>query len=295
MKNTKLLRFACALLTTTACCFAEDGLKNTLSDSEQRIQKLEAELNKEINRNNAIRAKLAGQADTVIPESSKAEEHNLTELVKKVKTLEEDVARLKGLKLDGSRTEAEALATKDAQAHAPQLDVNSPLLAQYNQASSLYAKGELALAREAFMQITKTSDVPATDMYVTRSWQHLGEIHKKEKNFRLSEEAYKEALKRPLPMPMAIECRLGISETLMSLGETKEACDHVAALEKMEKQHMDPSQKARLASLSDSCKPKVEKKHTVPAAEKPSEVRAPVTTPATVVAPNAAGSLTPQT
>lgn len=280
----KNILLTCILLASSSSFANDETLKKNLSDSEQRIQDLEKQLNQEISRNNAIRAKLAGQTDTLIPET--AEEYNLADLAKKVKILEDDVVRLKGVKLDGARTEAEALATKDAQAHAPQLDINSPLFAQYNQASSLYTKGELALAREAFTQIVKTTDVPATDMCVTRSWQHLGEIHQKQKNFRLSEEAYKEALKRSLPISSLIECRLGLTETLIALGETKEACDHVVALEKMEKQHLDSSQKGRLTTLANLCKSKTEKKVAAPLS--------PASTP--VVANTAsAASLTPHT
>lgn len=261
----KTFVFLSSLLATTVCFAEETTLQQNLSESEQRIQELEKKLTEEINRNNTIRAKMAGK-DVSIPEAPKAEPTNISDLTKKLKALEEDVARLKAakpdsIKLDGARTESEAIAQKEAQAHAPQLDVSSPLIAQYNMASASYAKGELDVAREAFIQIVKNQDVPATDVCIMKSWQHLGEIHQKQKNFRLSEEAYKEALKRPLPLPSAIECRLGLTETLIALGETKDACDHVAALEKMEKDHLNPQQKTRLKLLAAQCKPKTETKH----------------------------------
>jgi len=177
----------------------------------------------------------------------------LSKLTERLEALEIKVMVLENPKsLDGARTQAEADATKKAAENAPSL-VDSPAIAQYNQANGLLKQGELDKAKEAFLYITR--EYPE-DIYAYKSWLHVGDIQLKMKNFGEADKAFSEALTGKLETPLMIDARLGLAEAKTQREDLKAACEQLAIIQK---EQLSPEQKQRLEAISKraSCSPAV--------------------------------------
>ena len=236
-----------ALLLTTSIQASETAKVVVL---EENVRKLEEQLHKAVEE---LNAQLAAEAEKEVPQAATSASHDphpspihIAETLKRLDIIEARLAALETTKKDplqGARTPEEAKATKEANEKAPKL-ADTPGTAQYNLAFGLLSNKELEKAKEAFEQLLK--DYP-TDFYAAKSQFHLGDIFKQLGDFVQAEAAYQKALTSKLEEPVMVECRLGLSESLVILGKMKPACEQVAILQK---EQLDEKQKNRLQDVS---------------------------------------------
>ena len=184
---------------------------------------------------------------------------NISDLTERVKILEGKCATLENKPpLEGARTQAEAEATKKAVENAPLLAVNSPAMAQYNQANGLLKndllkKEKLDNAKEAFLYITR--EYP-DDIYAYKSWLHIGDIQLKSKNFGEAEKAFTEALAGKLETPLMVDARLGLAEARLQKEDSKGCCEQLAIIQK-EQLSAEQKQRYEAALKRAACQPEI--------------------------------------
>lgn len=165
-------------------------------------------------------------------------------LEQRVAALEQEMYNLKNNhKKVRHPTQAELDAIKKAEANAPILAVNSPAIAQYNQALSLLKNNELEKAKEAFLKII--NDYPQ-DIYAAKSYVHLGEVNLQLRNFSAAANAFNEALTSQIQLPLMTVARLGLAEALIHLDKQEECCHQLKILEK---EVLADDQKKRVKTL----------------------------------------------
>jgi TolA-binding protein len=218
-----------------------------LKQEGEEIDRLQEQLHKRTTEyNERLAKKAAGATSTTLEKTSPSPNPSQGQLTleQRVKALEQELAHLKTSQRKGHHpTEAELAATKKAEKNAPALAVNTPAIAQYNQAQSLLKNNELEKAKEAFLQII--SNYPQ-DIYAEKSYLHLGEIHLQLKNFGEAEKAFKGALMNKLEISLMLQARLGLAEVLVQLDKLDECCQQLKVLQK---ETLDEGQKKRLKTL----------------------------------------------
>lgn len=221
------------------------GFDSELKQEEQEIEKLENELHERTRQYNEKLAQKVVESPAKQESVHKREHQVNSTLEKRVADLEEELVRLKSSPDKSSRpsTEAEIQATKKAEENAPTLATNSPAVAQYNQALSLFKNNELEKARVAFQQII---DVYSEDIYAAKSYLHLGDIQLQLKNFGEAEKYYKESLLNKLETPLMVKARLGLAKALLQLNKQDDCCQQMKVIQK---EILDDSQKKDLENL----------------------------------------------
>ncbi|MDP3371494.1 MAG: hypothetical protein Q8S21_01160 [Candidatus Paracaedibacteraceae bacterium] len=150
-----------------------------------------------------------------------------------------------------SKHAADNLATDTMPTSAKQV-LNSPAIAQFNQAMALFKSGtkeDLKKAAEAFETITKTYP---EEVYSDKAYAHAAEAYQRIGNIDEAQKCYKIAITKPLDTQNAIRARLGYGETSWLKSNKEDACSQVRVLSK---EILNDDQKKRLNALkvSASC------------------------------------------
>lgn len=240
----------------------EDAVIHRLKEHEQRIDVLERRLEKTEKQLEV----LTGIKNTPTPSADNAQNTTSTAIIasSSQSTIQETttpetqpVARTTTeatttVKVPLSQKYAQDNLATEQMSTATTPVLNSPAIAQFNQAMSLLKSNtpdDLKKAAEAFYTITQTYP---EEVYSDKAYARAAEAYQRLGNIDEAQKYYKIAITKPLDRQNAIRARLGYGETLLLKNNKQDACAQIRVLSS---ERLDEKQKKRFNALkiSSSC------------------------------------------